>query len=169
MEELKKGSIANPDEGRMVGHYWLRNPKLASKSIFRLQIENTLEAVCKFADDIVSGKRLDCFPQSIEALRSSFNFLSSVRSSRHPNELVKDQDGLLKEEKKELLKNPRELCRRYVDWFYQHKDLVPKFQAAFKAIEELEKGSIANPDEGQMVGHYWLRNPKLASKSILRL
>ncbi|CAL5412460.1 unnamed protein product [Camellia sinensis] len=55
MEKPEKGSIANLDKGRMVGHYWLRNPKLASKSIMRLQIENTLEAVCKFAD-VVSRK-----------------------------------------------------------------------------------------------------------------
>ena len=26
MAELEKGGIANPDEKRMVGHYWLRNP-----------------------------------------------------------------------------------------------------------------------------------------------
>lgn len=56
MEELEKGAIANPDEGRMVGHYWLRSPKLAPNSFLRLQIENTLEAVCKFADEVVSGK-----------------------------------------------------------------------------------------------------------------
>ena len=29
MNELEKGSIANPDEGRMVGHYWLRAPERA--------------------------------------------------------------------------------------------------------------------------------------------
>ncbi len=29
MAELEKGAIANPDENRMVGHYWLRNPDLA--------------------------------------------------------------------------------------------------------------------------------------------
>lgn len=56
MEALEKGAIANPDEGRMVGHYWLRSPQLAPNSFLRLQIENTLEAVCKFADDVVSGK-----------------------------------------------------------------------------------------------------------------
>jgi glucose-6-phosphate isomerase len=26
MADLEKGAIANPDEKRMVGHYWLRNP-----------------------------------------------------------------------------------------------------------------------------------------------
>ncbi|XP_022773096.1 glucose-6-phosphate isomerase 1, chloroplastic-like isoform X2 [Durio zibethinus] len=56
MEELEKGAIANPDEGRMVGHYWLRNAKLGPNSFLRLQIENTLDAVCKFADDVISGK-----------------------------------------------------------------------------------------------------------------
>src|SRR5437667_3975996 len=29
MRELEAGAIANPDEKRMVGHYWLRNPALA--------------------------------------------------------------------------------------------------------------------------------------------
>ncbi|VFQ98491.1 unnamed protein product [Cuscuta campestris] len=56
MEELEKGAIANPDEGRMVGHYWLRSPHMAPNAPLRLEIENTLEAVCKFADDVISGK-----------------------------------------------------------------------------------------------------------------
>ena len=29
MTELENGVIANPDENRMVGHYWLRKPALA--------------------------------------------------------------------------------------------------------------------------------------------
>lgn len=40
--------------------------------------------------------------------------------------------------------------------------IEPAFQQAFKAMAELEKGAIANPDENRMVGHYWLRNPELA-------
>jgi len=36
------------------------------------------------------------------------------------------------------------------------------FEKAFAAMEELEKGAIANPDEKRMVGHYWLRNPNIA-------
>src|ERR1035438_21365 len=28
MEALERGALANPDEKRMVGHYWLRNPSL---------------------------------------------------------------------------------------------------------------------------------------------
>jgi glucose-6-phosphate isomerase len=34
--------------------------------------------------------------------------------------------------------------------------------AAFDAMEALEGGAISNPDEGRMVGHYWLRAPDLA-------
>ena len=46
------------------------------------------------------------------------------------------------------------------------------FANAFKAIENLENGSIANIDENRKVGHYWLRNPKVApiseiTKSII--
>jgi glucose-6-phosphate isomerase len=36
------------------------------------------------------------------------------------------------------------------------------FPAAFAAMDALEKGAIANPDESRRVGHYWLRAPDLA-------
>ncbi len=38
--------------------------------------------------------------------------------------------------------------------------------AAFDAMEALEQGAIANPDEKRQVGHYWLRAPGLAPKDI---
>ncbi len=38
--------------------------------------------------------------------------------------------------------------------------------AAFKAMDELERGAIANQDENRMVGHYWLRNPTLAQNNF---
>lgn len=41
-------------------------------------------------------------------------------------------------------------------------------QAAFAAMAALEKGSIANPDEGRQVGHYWLRTPELAPDPEVR-
>jgi glucose-6-phosphate isomerase len=40
--------------------------------------------------------------------------------------------------------------------------LWPKLTAALQAMERLEAGAIANPDENRMVGHYWLRAPDLA-------
>ncbi|MEX0326465.1 MAG: glucose-6-phosphate isomerase [Puniceicoccaceae bacterium] len=45
--------------------------------------------------------------------------------------------------------------------------MEPRMQAAFSAMQELEGGAIANPDEGRMVGHYWLRNPGLAPEPAL--
>ncbi len=33
MRDLEAGKIANPDENRMVGHYWLRRPELAPKEL----------------------------------------------------------------------------------------------------------------------------------------
>lgn len=55
MADLEKGEIANPDENRMVGHYWLRAPRLAPSNDIRLQIEETIRAIKSFAKDIHSG------------------------------------------------------------------------------------------------------------------
>jgi len=56
MQELEAGAIANPDENRMVGHYWLRNPRLAPTSELRDEIETTREQIRRFAADIHSGR-----------------------------------------------------------------------------------------------------------------
>ena len=56
MRDLEAGGIANPDEKRMVGHYWLRNPKLAPNAELRGKIEKTNAAIQKFAADVHSGK-----------------------------------------------------------------------------------------------------------------
>ena len=79
------------------------------------------------------------------------------------------------------------LWQRYQDWLYYNEDLeffldisrisfddtliaelTPKFTKAFKDLEALEGGAIANPDENRMVGHYWLRDPDLAPTPELR-
>ncbi|MEM9506394.1 MAG: glucose-6-phosphate isomerase [Cyanobacteria bacterium P01_E01_bin.35] len=79
------------------------------------------------------------------------------------------------------------LWQRYQDWLYHNEDLgiyldisrisfdeaqidklMPKFDKAFKDIEALEGGAIANPDENRMVGHYWLRDPDLAPTPELK-
>jgi glucose-6-phosphate isomerase len=55
MDELEKGAIANPDEKRMVGHYWLRAPQLAPSPEIRTEIEQTLKAIHKFASGVHAG------------------------------------------------------------------------------------------------------------------
>lgn len=79
------------------------------------------------------------------------------------------------------------LWQRYKDWLYYHEGLglyldisriefdapfvasmEPRFTQAFAAMEALEGGAIANPDEGRMVGHYWLRDPDRAPTPELR-
>ncbi len=42
------------------------------------------------------------------------------------------------------------------------KEMTPKIEKAMANMDALEKGAIANPDEGRMVGHYWLRDASLA-------
>jgi glucose-6-phosphate isomerase len=55
MAELEGGAIANPDEQRMVGHYWLRNPALAPAPELAAVIEFTVRAITEFAADIHAG------------------------------------------------------------------------------------------------------------------
>ncbi len=55
MRELESGAISNPDEQRMVGHYWLRDSKLAPDAAIKKEIDETLEASLKFAAAVHSG------------------------------------------------------------------------------------------------------------------
>ncbi len=56
LQKLEAGAIANPDEGRMVGHYWLRNPSLAPTAEIRAQITEPIKAVKEFAQKFHSGE-----------------------------------------------------------------------------------------------------------------
>jgi glucose-6-phosphate isomerase len=56
MEALEKGAIANPDENRMVGHYWLRNPALAPAEMMTAEIEFAVRAIKEFADNVHAGR-----------------------------------------------------------------------------------------------------------------
>jgi glucose-6-phosphate isomerase len=42
------------------------------------------------------------------------------------------------------------------------EQMAAPLERAFEAMDALEHGAVANPDEGRMVGHYWLRAPQLA-------
>lgn len=55
MAALEKGAIANPDENRMVGHYWLRAPHLAPTKELTQEITGTLAAIKDFTAKIHSG------------------------------------------------------------------------------------------------------------------
>jgi len=56
MRELESGAIANPDENRMVGHYWLRNSALAPTAELRADIDGTNKRIKSFAANIHAGK-----------------------------------------------------------------------------------------------------------------
>lgn len=55
MAELEAGAIANPDENRMVGHYWLRAPQLAPTVEMRSEIEKTNLDIRAFAEAVYTG------------------------------------------------------------------------------------------------------------------
>ena len=56
MEKLEAGCIANPDEKRRVGHYWLRSPERAPDADLTAQIESSLAALKSFAARIHDGE-----------------------------------------------------------------------------------------------------------------
>jgi glucose-6-phosphate isomerase len=55
MNELEGGAISNPDENRMVGHYWLRNPELAPTDELTTVIRETLEKIKQVSEQVHSG------------------------------------------------------------------------------------------------------------------
>ncbi|MEB3294759.1 MAG: glucose-6-phosphate isomerase [Synechococcales bacterium] len=55
MAALESGAIANPDENRMVGHYWLRAPELAPTPELQQEIQSTLTAIHGFVAKVHRG------------------------------------------------------------------------------------------------------------------
>ena len=55
MDALERGGIANPDEKRMVGHYWLRAPDRAPSPAIAAEIRSTLAEVKRFAGAVHDG------------------------------------------------------------------------------------------------------------------
>lgn len=55
MEELEQGEIKNPDENRMVGHYWLRDADLAPTAELQQEIIKTLEEIEDFTEKVHIG------------------------------------------------------------------------------------------------------------------
>jgi glucose-6-phosphate isomerase len=56
MEALEAGAIANPDEGRRVGHYWLRAPERAPDAETAEAIRGTLTRIENFAEAVHAGR-----------------------------------------------------------------------------------------------------------------
>jgi glucose-6-phosphate isomerase len=55
MSRLEGGAIANLDENRMVGHYWLRDPSRAPEPEIRQKIENSVTDMKRFMGDVLTG------------------------------------------------------------------------------------------------------------------
>lgn len=55
MAALEQGAIANPDEQRQVGHYWLRTPELAPDAASAAHIRAEVDRIEAFGRDVLSG------------------------------------------------------------------------------------------------------------------
>ncbi|MDR1173620.1 MAG: glucose-6-phosphate isomerase [Puniceicoccales bacterium] len=55
MAALEAGAVTNRDENRMVGHYWLRNPNIAPFPEIQENIDDGIEKILKFAEQVHLG------------------------------------------------------------------------------------------------------------------
>ena len=55
MAALEAGAIANPDEQRQVGHYWLRTPSLAPEPAIAAHIDAEVERISAFGQAVLDG------------------------------------------------------------------------------------------------------------------
>lgn len=53
MQTIEEGDVANPDENRMVGHYWLRNSELAPSPDLKSVIDGALKQIKDFAKKFI--------------------------------------------------------------------------------------------------------------------
>ena len=56
MAALEAGAIANPDEQRMVGHYWLRDADLAPTPALKQDIVSTVQDITAFVKQVHNGE-----------------------------------------------------------------------------------------------------------------
>ena len=55
MQQLESGAIANADEKRQVGHYWLRAPQLAPTPEVQKHIAEEIDHIESFGRDVING------------------------------------------------------------------------------------------------------------------
>ena len=55
MAALEAGAVANPDEQRQVGHYWLRQPDRAPDAATAAHIKAEVDRIERFGRDVLSG------------------------------------------------------------------------------------------------------------------
>ncbi|CAN5268228.1 glucose-6-phosphate isomerase [soil metagenome] len=56
MDALEKGAIANPDEKRMVGHYWLRALDMIPDATLRDEVKKDLQELRKFVEGVTTER-----------------------------------------------------------------------------------------------------------------
>ena len=100
MDKLEAGEIANPDENRMVGHYWLRAPHLAPETSIRTAIEATVQEIIQFASQ-VHDKTITP-PASSQAAAFTDVLIVGIGGSALGPQLVSDALGQLGGKKDKL-------------------------------------------------------------------
>ena len=72
MEHIEAGDLANPDEQRMVGHYWLRDPGLAPENNLAEKISTVQREIISFSGSVLSGELAARFDRAVERRQRPF-------------------------------------------------------------------------------------------------
>ena len=84
MDALEAGAEANPDEHRMVGHYWLRSPELAPTPELSREIRETNDSIFKFVAQVhASGDFTDVLVVGIGGSALGPQFIADALGSVH--------------------------------------------------------------------------------------
>ena len=84
MRKLEGGAIANPDEDRMVGHYWLRAPQVAPTAELRNEITTTNASIKAFVSEVrAQGKFTDVLVIGIGGSALGPQFVSDALGTDH--------------------------------------------------------------------------------------
>ena len=84
MAALEQGAIANPDEKRMVGHYWLRAPELAPDPALGAAIRAAV--VLHLEEDLAEGRAVEVTRRR-EAEQVSVDVADLDEARRHRREI----------------------------------------------------------------------------------
>lgn len=95
MAELEAGDIANPDENRMVGHYWLRNAALAPNEEMRDEIEDNLKDIYSFVQKIHNEEILSANGEAFKNLLV-IGIGGSALGTRFVSEALNSEDDKMK-------------------------------------------------------------------------
>ena len=134
MAALEGGAIANPDEKRMVGHYWLRNAELAPTTELKAAITSTLDAIKDFTGKVHKGEITAPGGAKFKEV-----LVVGIGGSALGPQLVSHALGRIKGGRVLAYneKPDRQMCRLYLSMMDKMQVRLPQFGDAAQPLDEV--------------------------------